>query len=129
MNISDVAERTGLPPKTIRYYEEIGLIKPGRGANGYRDFSETDLHRLAFLGRARGLGFSIEDCRALVALYDDRARASADVKAIAQQHLDQIDHRLSELTEMRATLARLVRDCAGDTRPDCPILADLSGRH
>ena len=126
MNISEVSRRSGLPSKTIRYYEEIGLIRPARDANGYRRFDERDLHRLAFLGRARALGFSIEDCRGLLALYEDRARASAEVKAIAQQHLDRIDGKLAELKQMRATLSNLVRQCAGDDRPDCPILADLA---
>ena len=126
MNIGEVAERSGLPAKTIRYYEEIGLIQPARGANGYRSFDQNDLHRLAFLGRARGLGFTIEECRALLALYADRSRASADVKRIAQEHLRQIDLRLIELQEMRDTLADLVVSCAGDARPDCPILAGLS---
>jgi Cu(I)-responsive transcriptional regulator len=126
MNISEVSARSGLPAKTIRYYEEIGLISPDRGQNGYRDFSESDLHRLAFLGRARALGFSIEDCRGLLALYSDRDRASAEVKAIAQSHLAQIDRKLEELGEMRRTLSELVQKCAGDDRPDCPILADLA---
>ncbi|MEX0282401.1 MAG: Cu(I)-responsive transcriptional regulator [Arenibacterium sp.] len=126
MNISEVARRAGLPAKTIRYYEDLGLIAPARGANGYRDFSDQDLHRLAFLGRARALGFSLEDCRGLLALYSDRARASAEVKAIALSHLEQIDRKLQELSEMRSTLSDLVRKCAGDNRPDCPILADLA---
>ena len=90
MNIKDVAERSGLPAKTIRYYEDIGLITPLRSANGYRAFRESDLHKLAFLARARGLGFSIEDCRKLLALYEDRSRASADVKSLAEAHLEQI---------------------------------------
>ncbi len=127
MNISQVSERAGLPAKTIRYYEEIGMIKPARGANGYRSFSQDDLHRLAFIGRARSLGFGIEDCRGLLALYNDRDRASADVKAIAQTHLSEIDRKLTELTEMRKTLAHLVSACAGNDRPDCPILQDLAG--
>lgn len=126
MNISQVSERAGLPAKTIRYYEDIGMIKPARGANGYRSFSQDDLHRLAFIGRARSLGFGIEDCRGLLALYNDRDRASADVKAIAQTHLSEIDRKLSELTEMRKTLAHLVSACAGNDRPDCPILQDLA---
>ncbi|MEX0279762.1 MAG: Cu(I)-responsive transcriptional regulator [Arenibacterium sp.] len=126
MNISKVAERAGLPVKTVRYYEEVGLVAPARGSNGYRDFSDQDLHRLAFLGRARALGFSIEDCRGLLALYTDRSRASAEVKAIALSHLEQIDRKLQELNEMRGTLSELVHKCAGDDRPDCPILADLA---
>lgn len=127
MNIAEVARRSGLPPKTIRYYEDVGLIRPDRRGNGYRDFAETDLHKLAFLGRARGLGFSIEECRSLLALYEDRSRASADVKAIAREHLDRIDARIAELQAMRQTLGDLVAHCAGDSRPDCPILADLAG--
>jgi len=126
MNIGDVARLSGLPAKTIRYYEDIGLITPDRSGNGYRDFAEQDLHRLAFLGRARALGFTIEDCRGLLALYQDRERASAEVKAIAEEHLAHIDRKLAELKEMRATLSTLVHRCAGDDRPDCPILADLA---
>lgn len=126
MNISEVGKLAGLPPKTIRYYEEIGLITPKRMANGYRVFSSQDLHRLAFLRRARALGFGIEECRALLALYADPTRASAQVKALARDHLDRVDAQLRELTELRATLSALVASCAGDGRPDCPILADLA---
>ena len=125
--IGDVAERTGLPQKTIRYYEEIGLIRPARSANGYRHFRESDLHKLAFLGRARALGFSIEDCRTLLGLYEDNTRESASVKALAEEHLAEIDRKIDQLQSMRATLADLVTACHGDDRPDCPILADLSG--
>ena len=126
MNIGDVAALSGLPPKTIRYYEDIGLVRPARGANGYRRFRESDAHKLAFLGRARALGFSIEDCRSLLRLYEDTERESAEVKRIAEDHLARIDRKIAELSEMRATLAHLVRACAGDPRPDCPILADLA---
>lgn len=126
MNISEVGKRAGLPPKTIRYYEDIGLISPRRDANGYRVFSDADLHRLAFLRRARMLGFSIEETRQLMALYRDESRASADVKALARQHLTRIDAQLGELAQMRATLADLIDACAGDHRPDCPILKDLA---
>lgn len=126
MNIGVISERTGLPTKTIRYYEDIGLIRPKRGANGYRSFCESDFHKLAFLGRARALGFTIEDCRTLLALYEDESRASADVKHLAEQHLTQIDQKLMQLQDMRATLSKLVSACAGDGRPDCPILSDLA---
>lgn len=126
MNIGDVAQRSGLPAKTIRYYEEIGLIKPLRDANGYRAFRDSDLHKLAFLGRARALGFRIEDCRVLLQLYEDDSRTSAEVKRIAQDHLAQIEQKIADLSEMRATLSDLVRSCAGDDRPDCPILESLS---
>lgn len=126
MNIGAVAERSGLPVKTIRYYEEIGLVRPARAANGYRDFDEEDVHRLAFVCRARALGFSIEDCRTLLGLYEDEGRESAQVKALAEEHLARIDARMAEMAEMRATLAHLVRSCHGDARPDCPILKDLA---
>ncbi len=127
MNIGEVSERSGLPTKTIRYYEDIGLVEPLRAENGYRQFRESDLHKLAFLGRARHMGFSIEDCRTLLHLWEDRTRASADVKKLAKERLVQIDRKLEELKEMRNTLAHLVSCCAGDDRPDCPILSDLSG--
>ncbi|MGJ8603074.1 MAG: Cu(I)-responsive transcriptional regulator [Marivita sp.] len=126
MNIGDVATRAGLPPKTIRYYEDIGLIAPLRDSNGYRRFRDSDLHKLAFLGRARALGFTIEDCRTLLALYDDKTRASADVKDLAQAHLHTIEDKISQLQSMRDTLSDLVQSCAGDNRPDCPILSDLA---
>ena len=126
MNISDVARETGLPPKTIRYYEDIGLIRPLRDTNGYRVFRESEMHKLAFLGRARALGFSIEDCRKLMALYEDQDRASSDVKQLAQEHLTQIEEKIVQLQSMQATLQHLVRECAGDARPDCPILRDLA---
>ncbi|WGH79965.1 Cu(I)-responsive transcriptional regulator [Jannaschia ovalis] len=122
MNISQVARRAGLPAKTIRYYEEIGLVAPARAANGYRAFSERDLHKLTFLSRARALGFRVEDCRALLGLWEDESRASAEVKAIAQAHLDEIARKIADLRDMQATLADLVSRCAGDDRPDCPIL-------
>jgi len=114
MNIGDAAGRAGLPAKTIRYYEDIGLVTPHRAANGYRRFTEADLHKLTFLGRAR-----------LLALYADDGRASADVKRIAQGHLDRIDRKIAELSAMRETLSHLVQACAGDQKPDCPILRGL----
>ncbi|SIT02340.1 Cu(I)-responsive transcriptional regulator [Roseivivax lentus] len=126
MNIGDVAERAGLPPKTIRYYEEIGLVRPERMPNGYRRFRDRDLHKLRFLGRARALGFSIEDCRTLMDLYEDESRESAQVKALAEEHLQAINDKIAQLEEMRATLSHLVRSCHGDDRPDCPILRDLA---
>ncbi len=129
MNIGEVAERSGIPPKTIRYYEDIGLVRPQRSGNGYRAFRETDLHKLAFLGRARALGFSIEDCRTLLSLYEDESRESAQVKAIAEEHLTAIDDKIAQLQAMRGTLSHLVDACHGDHRPDCPILSDLSGAH
>ena len=125
MNIGDVSARSGLPAKTIRYYEEIGLVKPLRDTNGYRTFREKELHKLAFLGRARALGFTIENCRALLALYEDETRASSDVKRIAKEHREQINEKIRDLKAMHETLSHLIDACAGDHRPDCPILQDL----
>ena len=125
MNIGEVSTKSGLPPKTIRYYEDIGLVTPLRDPNGYRSFRESEMHKLAFLGRSRALGFTIEDCRNLLALWDDQDRASADVRRIARQHLDQIESKIADLKAIRDTLSNLVRECAGDHRPDCPILKNL----
>ena len=127
MNIGEVSRASGLPAKTIRYYEDIDLVRPARGANGYRDFSEQDTHKLAFLGRSRSLGFTIEDCRKLLSLYEDRDRASANVKALASEHLDRITQKIEELQALQSTLETLVVRCHGDDRPDCPILDDLAG--
>jgi len=127
MNIGEVAERTGVPPKTIRYYEEIDLIPaPARSANGYRAYSDDAVHTLRFVASARNLGFTVEQCRALLALYRDKGRASADVKRVANEHIDEIDHRIAELQAMRKVLADLARRCHGDDRPDCPIIDGLS---
>lgn len=126
MNISDAANECGLPAKTIRYYEDIGLVNPGRLSNGYRDYGEDDLHKLRFLQRARGLGFSVEDCRGLLSLYEDRNRASADVKAIAKTHLAEIQRKITELQSLQTTLSELVHACHGDDRPNCPIINDLA---
>ena len=127
MNIGQAAGRAGLPAKTIRYYEEIGLVSPTRAGNGYRDYGDSELHRLRFLARARGLGFSIDECRRLLALWDDTDRASADVKHLAQAKIEAIDAKIGELQALRRSLAHLARACHGDARPDCPILDDLAG--
>jgi Cu(I)-responsive transcriptional regulator len=126
MNISAAAELTGLPAKTIRYYEEIGLIEPVRSSNGYRQYEEAHVHRLAFVARARNLGFSIGECRDLLSLYDDKERASSDVKRLAEEKVAEIDQKIRELSAMRSTLAHLALHCHGDGRPDCPILDDLA---
>ncbi len=127
MNIGAAAERSGLPAKTIRYYEEIGLLAPGRAGNGYRDYSMSDVHRLRFLQRSRSLGFSVEECRQLLSLYADTHRESAEVKAMAEARLDEIDRKIAALVELRATLRHLVAACHGDARPECPILEGLAG--
>ena len=127
MNIGNAAAASGLPAKTIRYYEDIGLVRPSRSANGYRDYSGADVHKLVFLARARSLGFTIEDCRSLLSLYEDRDRASADVKALALEKVAAMDRKISELRSLRSTLATLAERCQGDDRPDCPIISDLAG--
>ncbi|SPJ26416.1 Cu(I)-responsive transcriptional regulator [Palleronia abyssalis] len=125
MNIKDASELTHVPAKTIRYYEDIGLIVPQRGPNGYRVFSDSDVNKLGFIGRARALGFTIEDCRTLVSLWEDDRRESADVKRIAEDHLEAIDAKIAALHEIRETLDDLVHRCAGDHRPNCPILESI----
>jgi Cu(I)-responsive transcriptional regulator len=127
MNIGDAAKQSGLPAKTIRYYEDISLVIPARRDNGYRDYSATDVHKLQFVQRARGLGFSVEDCRALLSLYEDENRASADVKAIAESHLSDIETKIAELNALHDTLKHLIDHCHGDDRPHCPIINGLAG--
>lgn len=127
MNIGYASQHSRLPAKTIRYYENVDLIKPSRAANGYRDYSESDVHRLRFLQRSRSLGFTIEECRLLLSLYDDDHRASADVKAVVKDKIGKINRKIEELNSLRATLTELSDGCNGDERPDCPIIDDLSG--
>ncbi|WOI55369.1 MerR family DNA-binding protein [Palleronia sp. LCG004] len=126
MTIGEISSLSGLPAKTIRYYEQVGLVKPRRDPNGYRAFHESDARRLQFLARARSLGFSIEDCRRLISLREDETRLSADVKALAQEQLATIDAKIAELEEMRGTLGALIGRCAGDDRPDCAILESFA---
>ena len=127
VNIGVAARKVGLPVKTVRYYEEIGLVMSDRQANGYRAYGRRELHMLRFLKRARGLGFSIHDCRALLSLYRDESRASAEVKKLALERIEEIDGKIAELKGLRATLSRLAEACHGDDKPDCPILDDLAG--
>ena len=127
MNIGQAAELSKLPPKTIRYYEDIKLVRPGRGENGYRQYSEKDIHRLRFVQRARSLGFSIEECRMLLSLYQDKDRASSDVKTLALDKVGEIDRKIVELQSLRMTLSSLAEKCHGDDKPDCPIIDDLAG--
>ena len=127
MTIGEAAARSGVPAKTIRYYEQIGLIgAPLREANQYRTYGTQDLAMLRFIGRARRLGFSVVDLRNLVSLYRNRSRSSRDVKALAAQHLARIERKIAELQSLSAALADLVARCDGGGRPDCPILDDLS---
>ncbi len=127
MNIGQASKLSGLPTKTIRYYEEIGLVKADRKDNGYRDYSEAHIHKLSFLKRSRNLGFAVEECRNLLSLYEDTERSSSDVKQLAQSKVEEIDQKISELEGLRETLSHLVWACHGDDRPDCPIIDDLAG--
>ncbi|HDS1736755.1 MULTISPECIES: Cu(I)-responsive transcriptional regulator [Pseudomonas] len=127
MNIGQAARRSGLSTKMIRYYESIGLLKPAqRSDSGYRLYQADDLHSLAFIKRSRDLGFSLDEVAKLLTLWQDRQRASADVKALANEHIDALNTRIAELVSLRDTLAELVAHCQGDERPDCPILKDLA---
>ncbi|WP_417516318.1 Cu(I)-responsive transcriptional regulator [Minwuia sp.] len=127
MNIGAAARASDLPTKTVRYYADIGLVEPsGRRENGYRDYDEREVQKLRFVHRARTFGFSIEECRELLALYEDRDRASADVKAIALERLHVIERKMAELQSLKDELTRLADACSGDDRPDCPILHGLS---
>ncbi|WP_060510470.1 Cu(I)-responsive transcriptional regulator [Pseudomonas sp. NBRC 111124] len=127
MNIGQAARRSGLSTKMIRYYESIGLLKPAtRSDSGYRLYQAEDLHSLAFIKRSRDLGFSLDEVGKLLTLWQDRGRASADVKALAMQHIDELNRRIEELVSLRDTLGDLVAHCQGDDRPDCPILKDLA---
>ncbi|RZI41358.1 Cu(I)-responsive transcriptional regulator [Herbaspirillum sp. HC18] len=126
MNIGEASSASGVTAKMIRYYESIDLIKAGRRSeSGYRIYGDNDVHTLRFIKRARNLGFSLEQIKDLLSLWQDPKRASADVKAIAREHLAELDNRIRELTEMRDTLRHLEHACSGDHRPDCPILHSL----
>lgn len=125
--IGHAAELTGVTPKMIRHYESLRLIPPPtRTAGDYRVYSETDLHSLRFIKRARGLGFSMKEIEGLIGLWRNQRRASAEVKRLALKHVAQLDTKIAELKAMRATLSQLARHCHGDARPECPILEDLA---
>jgi MerR family copper efflux transcriptional regulator len=126
MNIGQAASETGITAKMIRYYESISLIGQSRRTDaGYRTYQANDLHALRFIKSARTLGFSLEQIRELLSLWQNADRASADVKAIALDHVSQLNTRIAELTEMRDTLSHLAQSCHGDDKPDCPILQTL----
>lgn len=126
MNIGQAADASGVSAKMIRYYESTALIEPaGRTASGYRVYSDKDVHTLKFIRRARDLGFSVEQIQGLLGLWRDRSRASADVKAVALQHVERLCDKVAELQAMIETLRELAAKCSDDERPDCPILRDL----
>jgi len=128
MNIGTAASKSGVPAKTIRYYESIGLIPPAtRAENGYRHYTDVDVATLRFIQRARKLGFPVKDVGNLLELWRDRKRSSANVKRVALNHIGEIEKRVAELDSIRRTLVHLTDRCHGDQRPDCPILDDLSG--
>ncbi|MCQ2997854.1 Cu(I)-responsive transcriptional regulator [Pseudomonas syringae] len=127
MNIGQAAKQSGLSAKMIRYYEATGLLQAAhRSDSGYRLYGKDDLHTLAFIKRSRDLGFSLEEVGKLLTLWQDRQRASADVKALARQHIADLNQKIEEMVSLRDTLQELVEHCHGDDRPDCPILKDLA---
>ena len=128
MNIGAAASESGVPAKTIRYYESIGLISQAtRGENGYRHFLSHDIETLKFIQHSRRLGFSVKDVGDLLELWRDKERNSADVKAMALKHISDVEKRIGELESIRKTLIHLTDRCHGDDRPDCPIIDDLAG--
>lgn len=126
MNIGDAAKRSGVSAKMIRYYEEIGLIKASRRANGYRDYDESDVSVLQFIRRTRDLGFSLDEASSLLALWRDRKRPSREVKRLASQHIEDLERRMREMRAVVRTLKTLADHCHGDERSDCPILDDFA---
>lgn len=125
--IGTAARRAGVSPRMVRHYESLGLLAPvARTESGYRQYSEADIHALRFIRRARDLGFSMPEIGTLLGLWQDKQRASASVKQIAQTHIDDLQQRIAAMQAMQRTLAQLVSCCAGDARPDCPILDDLA---
>lgn len=126
MKIGEVSGASGVSQRMIRHYEKIGLIpEAARRDSGYRDYDQRDFHTLRFIGRARDLGFPIEDIRLLLALWTDRNRSSADVKKLALSRVEELRQRLAVLEDMCRTLEQLADSCHGDDRPDCPILDGL----
>ena len=126
MNIGQAARASGVSAKMIRYYESNGLLPPAdRTAAGYRVYSDADVHRLRFVRRARDLGFQMAEISELLGLWNDRSRHSADVRKLARAHIGELRGRMEQLQQMVDTLQELVDACAGDDRPDCPILAGL----
>lgn len=128
MNIGAAARQSGVSAKMVRYYESLGLLpQVQRTDSGYRQYSQAEVHTLRFIKRARDLGFSMTEIAELVSLWQNRRRASASVRRIAQKHADELGQRIAAMQAMQHTLAHLVHGCQGDERPECPILNDLAG--
>ena len=130
MNIGEASGATGVSAKMIRYYESIGLIRaPLRTDSNYRVYGDDEVHVLRFVKRARTLGFSVDETATLLGLWQDKSRASGEVKDIATGHITALETKIAELQGMVKTLKHLAHCCGGDNRPDCPILDDLAGEH
>ena len=128
VNIGTAARLSGVSPKMVRHYESLGLLpRVGRSEGGYRQYSEAEVHTLRFIKRARELGFSMEEIAELLGLWQNRRRASASVRRIAQKHAQELAQRIAAMQSMQRTLQHLIHCCHGDERPDCPILDDLAG--
>ena len=127
LNIGEAAKASGVSAKMIRHYEAIGLLKEAKRTEaGYRVYSEDDVRVLQFVHRARALGFSLEQIGTLLSLWQDKDRASADVRALARAHIDELNRKIGEMEAMRRTLEALAASCHGDARSHCPILDDLA---
>lgn len=127
MNIGELSNQAQVNAKMVRRYEELGIIpKAKRNESGYRQYSENDVHILRFVKRARELGFSMKDIKQLLGLWRNKARTSAQVKKIAQKHIDELEIKLNEIQAMLSTLKHLTKHCHGDHRPDCPIIEELN---
>lgn len=125
--IGAAAARAGVSTRMVRHYESLGLLTGvARTGSGYRQYTEADVHTLRFIRRARDLGFSMEEIAALLGLWQNKARASSQVKKIAQKHIASLSERIAAMQAMQRSLQALVRCCHGDDRPDCPILDDLA---
>ena len=127
MNIGSAAKLSGLTVKSVRYYSDIGLVKPiTNEKNGYRDYNHGDVAKLSFVGKARSFNFSIKECKDLLSLYENKNRSNKEVKNLTLEKIKEIDQKLNELTDLRKQLSHLAENCQGNGRPDCPILDELS---
>ena len=123
----EAAKKSNLPIKTVRFYSDIGLINPKTNENSnYRIFTNQDIEKLLFVGKARKFNFSIEECRELLSLYENRTRSSSEVKKLTLKKIDEIDQKMSELNSLKKELSRVAKSCSGDQRPECPIIGFLA---